>query len=143
MKFTKPRQKKFLKVLAATGNVADACHAARVSRGFAYRWRAREKNAAAWDEAIETAADALEREAFRRAVEGVDEPVYFKGEVCGAVKRYSDGLLAKLLCAARPEKYRERSQVTHEGEVRHMSVSIEPAQRVLPAAVPADEIDQR
>jgi hypothetical protein len=40
----------------------------------------------AWDEAVEVATDALEREAWRRAVEGFDEP----GEVVGYVKKYSD-----------------------------------------------------
>ena len=63
--------------------------------------------ALAWDEAVNIAADALEREAWRRAVEGFEEPVHYRGEVVGYVKKYSDRMLELLLKAHRPEKYRE------------------------------------
>lgn len=36
--------------------------------------------AAAWDEAEPLAADGLDTEARRRGVEGVEKPVYYKGE---------------------------------------------------------------
>ena len=43
----------------------------------------------------------------RRAFEGTDEPVYYKGEECGSVRKYSDTLAIFLLKAHAPEKYRE------------------------------------
>ena len=61
-----------------------------------------------WADAEQEAADVLEREAWRRATEGTDEPVFYKGDQCGTIKRYSDNLLMFLLRGVRPEKYRER-----------------------------------
>ena len=64
---------------------------------------------AAWAEAKERAVDSLRLEAWRRAVEGVDEPVIFRGvlmyrvdpdsgeKVPLTVKKYSEGLLVALL----------------------------------------------
>jgi len=45
---------------------------------------------------------ALETEAYRRAVEGHNEPVYFKGRIVGYRKVYSDGLLQTMLKARVP-----------------------------------------
>lgn len=44
-------------------------------------------------------------EAFRRAVEGIGEDRFFKGDVVGRVTRYSDRLLMFLLKARRPERF--------------------------------------
>lgn len=49
-----------------------------------------------------------EEEAHRRAVEGWDEGVYFKGELCGQERKFSDRLLELLLKADNP-KYRGES----------------------------------
>ncbi len=115
-KATPKRQRAFLAELEATASVTQAARAAGVNRNTVYEWRA--KNAAFsrdWDEALEFAADSLETEARRRAVAGTDRPVYHAGKVVGTVQHYSDALLMLLLRAARPEKYRERSSVQHEG----------------------------
>jgi hypothetical protein len=64
------------------------------------------------------AADVLEREAFRRAVEGWDEQhVSAKGEVY-SVTKYDSQLLQFLLRARRPEKFREtqRHEIGGVGE---------------------------
>lgn len=57
------------------------------------------------------AADRLEQEAIRRAVDGTNKPVFFQGEIVGFEKEYSDTLLVLLLKAHKPDKYRERSDV--------------------------------
>jgi hypothetical protein len=64
-------------------------------------------------EAEQEAADVLEAEAVRRAVQGVDEAVYFQGEQVGTRRRYSDLLLIFLLKGMRPDKFRERQEVVH------------------------------
>jgi transposase-like protein len=99
----------FLRELRKRGNVSDAARKARIDRTTAYRWRDAEPEfAAAWDEAIEHAIDVMESEAYRRAVEGVDEPVFGRigkdqdGEV-GTIRKYSDALMNTLLKAHRPE----------------------------------------
>lgn len=52
-------------------------------------------------------ADRLEREAMRRAHEGVRKPVYQGGKRVGFIQEYCDTLLIFLLKGLRPEKYRE------------------------------------
>jgi hypothetical protein len=71
MKLTKARQERFLKALAETGSVTAAVAVAGTSRSRVYELRRSDPAfAAAWDEAEEIAADGLEAEARRRAVDG-------------------------------------------------------------------------
>jgi len=107
-------------------NVSAAAKKAGVPRSTAYDWyKADEEFAAAWDDAVEVAVDSLEKEAWRRARDGVLKPVYQKGEKVGQVREYSDQLMVTLLKAHRPEKYRDRQQLEHTG----------PGGEPLPAAV--------
>jgi hypothetical protein len=147
LKFTRERQERFLKSLAETGNVTAAVAAAGTGRSRAYELRnADAAFAAAWDQAEETAADALEAEARRRAIEGVQEPLVSAGKLVRdddgqpiAIRRYSDHLLLALLKARRPPR-RERS-------VRFQLPSLQsPADAVgamaaITAAVAAGEIN--
>lgn len=110
-----PKKAAMIAALSLTGVVTKAADAAGVSRRSHQNWvRDDPEYAAAVAEAMENAADLMEVEARRRAVDGVDEPVFYKGDQCGAVRKYSDTLLIFMLKAARPEKYRER--VTHRLE---------------------------
>jgi hypothetical protein len=103
---------KFIDVLAASCNVSEACRAAGIARSTAHDWRAVDAEfMRRWDEAIETAKDALEAEARRRAVEGWQEPVYQQGRQVGTIQRYSDRMLEVLLKGHKPQ-FRERSDVT-------------------------------
>lgn len=93
----------------------DACRAAGISRTAAYEWRENDEVfRAAWNEAMDEAADRAEREAWRRAVEGVDKPLIGRvgkdqDGVIEVVKEYSDTILLRLLGARRPTVWRERS----------------------------------
>lgn len=52
-----------------------------MGRATAYEWREADSEfAAMWDRALKVGVTALEDEAKRRAFEGVDKPVVFKGE---------------------------------------------------------------
>lgn len=82
--------------------VAGVSHTAVYARARRDPWFAR-----AWREATTVSVEALEREAERRAYHGVEEPVFYRGEQCGAVRRYSDSLLMFLLRGRRPEVYRD------------------------------------
>ena len=63
-----------------------------------------------YNAALEVYRDKLEEEAHRRAVKGVDEEHYFKGEHTHTVTRYSDRLMELLLKRHRHE-YRENVTV--------------------------------
>ena len=103
----------FLQALALGGNVTLAAQQAGIDRATAYKNRARSREfTVAWEEALAEAVDRLEIEARRRAVTGVEEPVYYKGVVVGTVTKYSDAMLTLLLKAHRPEKFRERFEHT-------------------------------
>ena len=52
----------------------------------------------------------LEDEARRRALQGVEKPVFREGRQVGTVTEYSDTLLIFLLKARRPEKFRDRAR---------------------------------
>ena len=122
LKFTKDRREVFLRALAETGIVTIAAGAAGITRARAYQVRQQDQGfATAWDEAEQRAADALEAEAWRRAVSGVPEPLVSAGKVVRdddgqplAIRRYSDNLLIALLKARRPEKFKDRQVVEHD-----------------------------
>lgn len=110
-------QDKFISELAKHGNVTLAAKAAKVSRTRAYQHQEESQEFAdLWADALEQAGDVLEGEAHRRAVSGVLKPIYQGGKKVGAVREYSDGLLTLLLKAAKPEKYRERQDITSNGK---------------------------
>ena len=111
-------QEKFLAALTNTSNVRASCQAAGIDRHTAYNHRKRSKEfAAAWDKALEDAVDLLEAEAWRRAAKGVEEPVFYKGQPTGTIRRYSDTLLIFLMKANRPEKYRDNYDIMQLAEL--------------------------
>lgn len=109
----------FLEALRNSGNVSEACRLAGIGRTTVYHLRETDPAfASEWDEAIQTAIDSLELEAWRRGRDGYDEYVTCKdGLVRDAdgnpvlQRRYSDSLLTTLLKAHRPDKFRDRSTV--------------------------------
>lgn len=105
---THPQKRAFLAAYSELGNVTRAAAIAGISREAHYDWKAEDEDyARAFARAKLWAGDALEDEARRRAVEGVDEPKFFMGRVCGNVRKYSDTLLVLLLKGAKPRIYRE------------------------------------
>jgi hypothetical protein len=122
LKLTRERQKRFLTALTETGIVSTAAEIAGTSRTRVYELRQRDEAfAKAWDDAEEQAADALEAEAWRRAVVGVLEPLVSGGKVVRdddgqpiAIPRYSDTLMLALLKARRPDRFKDRAEVVHD-----------------------------
>lgn len=110
--WTETARRDFLRQLAETGNVTGAARSVGLSRSHAYTLKARDPGFAAdWAAAEAEAVEALDCEARRRAVEGVEQPLLSGGRLVrdddGAVikiRRYSDRLLMFLLKAHRPEE---------------------------------------
>ena len=108
---TKQRQDDFLKAFAEVCNIKDGARLAEIDRNTHYDWI--DKNpgyADRFERQRRVVADKLEAEAVRRAYAGYDEPVYHQGELCGHIKRYSDGLMQFLLRGMMPEKYGVQKQ---------------------------------
>ena len=90
-------------VLRRTANVSAACRAAGVPRGRAYALRRADDGfRREWRQALEEALDDLEAELRRRAMDGVDKPVFYAGKECGSVRTYSDTLGMFILKSRRP-----------------------------------------
>jgi hypothetical protein len=113
----------FLKELAAHGVAREAARVAGVPVSTLFHARKRDPAfAAEWRDAVEEADAGLEREAVRRAVEGVRRYEIAKGAVVrdpetgGPLEftTYSDKLL-ELLLRSRVARFRERREV----DVRH------------------------
>ena len=107
------KKEQFLKAFSETGNICKAADIAHINRERHYTWLKCDPDYPKLFDAAEVkAGDTLEAEAVRRAYEGIDEPVFYRGEACGTVRKYSDTLLIFLLKGAKPEKYKERSAST-------------------------------
>ncbi len=135
-----PWRDAFLAALRDVPVISRACEAVCIHRSTA--WRARDADpefAKDWDDAMEDGIDRAEREAFRRAVEGFEEPVIDKGRLAYVYERYvdaegkeqyrvalgdngqpipltvrkhSDALLALFLKGRRRAMYAERKEIT-------------------------------
>ena len=111
-------RKVFLEALRNTGNVTLAADTAGVHRSTAYYAKEEGQDfAERWEEAMDVAGATMEQEARRRAMEGVLEPVFYKGEPIGAIRKFSDTLLMFLLKGYNPKKYRENMRVERSGKV--------------------------
>jgi hypothetical protein len=118
-KFTLKRREDFLTSLANGNTVTTAARSAGMTREAVYKTRRSDPDfEAAWDEANQQGADVIEQEAIRRAVAGVDKPVYQGGARVGVIREYSDSLLA-LVLKVKKKEYRESVAVEHKGKVRH------------------------
>ncbi len=102
----------FLDELSKSGRVTHSARAAALDRSGLYK--AAKENpelAQRWEDAEKAYVDVLVREAHRRAVEGVEEAVWYQGVECGKVRKYSDSLLTTMLKAAAPAEFRENATV--------------------------------
>lgn len=108
----------FLVALADVPNVSAACRTAGISRVQAYaRKNADPEFAAAWEDALDQSVDDLVGAMYRRAKNGVREPVYHNGVRCGSKLRYSDTLAIFLAKCHRPGVYGDRVAQEHSGEL--------------------------
>jgi hypothetical protein len=111
------KQAAFLAAYSKTGVVTVAAEMAGVHRRNHPFWLQNDKDYPAlptFNEAHAVACDTIEAEMRRRAIEGVDKPVFYKGQQCGTVKEYSDMLLAMLANGAMPEKYKQKTKIEAE-----------------------------
>ena len=93
-------------LVACSGNVTKTCKLMNLNmRSLYYALEHDTEFNSEFERAMQLSLRTAEDELKRRAVDGVDKPVWFKGECVGHERQYSDGLLAKLL-AAHDRKWR-------------------------------------
>lgn len=93
-------QAAFLRALSATHSVSEAARSVGRTRQSAYRLRSRLKGKPfdlAWEVAFRHSYDVLAHTALDRALNGVEVPVYYKGEMVGSWRRFDERLTVALL----------------------------------------------
>ena len=122
-------QARYLKALPHRFTVTAALAESGASEDQLRRWREQDGEFLVREQwARDHIADILEGEAIRRAFKGVRVPVYQGGLLAGHITQYSDALLTLLLKALRPEKFRERSEITMTQPIVKVVAGFDPAQ---------------
>lgn len=119
LRLKKRRQEKFITAYLQLGTIHHACLDIGLTRQAHYEWLEDEGYALLFAQAQEAYKERLEREADRRAVQGVDHPVIYQGEITDTYKEYSDNLLMFRLKKLDPDGYRDRQEIRHEGRIAH------------------------
>lgn len=119
VEFTPDLKEKFLDQLREVPNVTRACRVLGLTRRLVYNHRRDDADfALAWEEALEEGVEHLEQVAAERAIDK------------------SDILLMFLLKGAKPEKYRERHDMTTAGSP--LGSGIQVVEVRLPVEEPRD-----
>ncbi len=138
------KKRAFLAAYSKLGTVTHAADAAGIDRRSHSNWMHGDpKYREAFASAGEMAVQHLEREARRRAIEGTEKPVYQNGRLVGTIREYSDTLLIFLLKGARPERYRERVDMTVDLRREAERVAAERGLDVERLLARAEEIAER
>jgi hypothetical protein len=133
---------RFIEVMEQSGSPTLAAKNANISRKAAYDRRDRDPEfARRWEEALQAGYDVVELALRQRAVEGYEEPVFHGGQQVGVVRRFSDSNGQFLLRGYRPERFRDRLEVS--GQIDIASAILQRRQRaLLPTDAPV-EIEAR
>lgn len=130
--WTAARKARFLDLLAHRGNVRAACAAVGMSAEAAYRLRRREPAfARAWAGALLLARGVAEQALADRALDGVSEPIFYRGEQVGSRVKHDSRLLlahlARLDTAAEDETAREAAERFDEMVALALGAEVEEA----------------
>lgn len=102
-------KKRFLELYPLVASIEKTCKILGLISRTVYRWRHDDPDfKREYEIADAMSLGTLEDEATRRAIYGVQRPVYQNGKRVGFVTEYSDTLLIVLLKAKAPHKYKER-----------------------------------
>jgi hypothetical protein len=125
-KLTPIRRQSFLDYVRDGWSVTAAAKKIGVTRQALYALKLLDPGfAEQWEDAYESGTDLFEDEVKRRALDGIEKPVFYKGEIVGHIREYSDTLMAIVLKARRPEKYRERFDVEIKDARKRAEIAID------------------
>ena len=114
--FTPARQVRFLDFLSQEGNVRAACGRVGISRECAYRLKRRGGAfARGWGAALALARDAAAEVLADRALNGVTETIWYRGELVGERRRFDSRLLLAHIARLDRSAYSERAATADAG----------------------------
>ena len=106
----------YIQALRSTGLEATARGIAQVSKRAVTNLMADDEEfSSEVAHTLDQWADRLEREAYRRGVEGIEKGIYYKGKLVDTELQYSDTLLQTMLKAKRPDQFGDKKQITGAG----------------------------
>jgi len=125
---TDTNQRAFIAAYTHCASVSESARIVGLDRKQHYEWlKADPRYRAAFEAEADQAAQSLEDEAVRRALDGVRRPMYYRGKPVrsgrGRASRpvyeveYSDQLLVLLLKRFRPQLYREHTVTEVSGSL--------------------------
>lgn len=128
------RKRKFLSALAESGQVTKAAAAAGLKDSSqAYRWRQTDEEfREAWMRLEDDVAQVITDKLVERVVEGTEEPVFYKGEIVGRVRRFDNATGVALVKAMR-HRFRDSGGSGINVAVNNFGVAL------LPMAAPSEE----
>lgn len=110
------KKRNFLEAFRKCGQVGKAAESIGVLRGVIWTWRQEDqKFATAFDDADSHIGIIAQDEAVRRAIQGVEEPVFFEGRQVATKRVYSDYLMEKVL-KAHNRRYKHNSDLGVESD---------------------------
>lgn len=111
-----PWTEEFLRHLQRTGLPASAARAAGTTLKKIEEWRQQsEEFAEAYNTTLELNIDEMEATARNRAINGWEEPVFYKGYECGTVRKFDNGLLRWLIEGNRDRYSPKVKHTGHDG----------------------------
>ena len=121
-RITKRQRAIFLDVLRTTGNISASARAGNLSYKAVHSLKSRDLNFSdEWDIAKNEALDDLEEALRKRAIEGVEKPIYYAGKECGVQRCYSDSLGMYILKTQRGEGNKEVISDNNSEFIREIS----------------------
>ena len=105
---TPARQVAVVQAMAACGCIREACAKVGISAEAVYELRRRpdaQSFRLAMDIALDGAADQVEDGVFGRAINGVEIPHYYRGELVGTHRRFDERLAMFILRYRKPHRY--------------------------------------
>jgi hypothetical protein len=110
------RQKLYEHLLITAGNITKTCLLMNLNRvGLYQAFEADEEFRKEFDKVRNASMDTAESEAIRRAVDGVNKPIFYMGEIVGYERVYSDQLLARLMSAYRKNWRTTNAEISGPG----------------------------
>lgn len=130
--FDKTAKSAFVENLRITGEPALAAEACGFTLATVQKHAQKDEEfGLAGFEALQSYRATIAAEIHRRAIEGVDEPVYQGGDLVGHKRKYSDALLLAHAKRHMPNEYGDKKTITHEHTQALDVTSLTPESREL------------